>query len=119
MLTQKDAYMIGHEWIDKWNANQLNDYSLLYAENAEEVSSLANRLVHVTNGHLKGKNELIHYWEMIREIYPDYKYILQEVNLYNDDVVVYFTMSALNTNAIAKISVDEQNKIKKTIICHV
>lgn len=119
MLTQSEAYTIGQNWIDKWNETHLTDYCSLYDENAEELSSLANRLIRISNGHIKGKNILFCYWQLLRAIFPDNKYVLQHVNVDNDEVIVFFNMNGLNANAIAKLSLNDAGKIEKIIICHV
>lgn len=39
----------------KWNDSALSDYGLLYADNAVEVSTIANKLIHISHGQVKGK----------------------------------------------------------------
>jgi hypothetical protein len=119
MFTLKDAQFIGEEWIAKWNENRLADYRLLYAENAEEVSTLANRLIQYSNGHLKGLNTMINFWELLRHAFPNNRYELKEVNIHNNHILVYFTMTELKSNAIAKLSLNNQRKIERTCITHV
>ena len=119
MLTLQQAHSIGQNWVEKWNENHLTAYCSLYDENAEELSSLANRLIRISNGHIKGKNILFCYWQLLRAVFPDNKYELKNVHVDNDDVIVYFTMNGLNTNAIAKMSINEQQKIERILICHV
>lgn len=119
MLTLNDARTIGNQWIENWNDSQLTNYCSLYDDNAEEFSSLANRLVKVSHGHLKGKDVLYSYWQLVKAIFPENKYVLKRVNLYGQDVVVYFTMTGLNSDAIARISLNDNFKISKITISHV
>ena len=119
MLTHQEAFEIGHNWIDTWNRNCLTDYSHLYAEDAEEVSSLANRLIMASHGHLKGKKLLMDYWEILRSKLPNHHYALEDIQLYNGHVFVHFHIPALETKAIARIMLNRQNQIEKIRISHV
>ena len=119
MLTLHDAHHISNDWITKWNENHLDNYTSLFVEDAEEFSSLANRILRVSNGRLKGKNTLKVYWALLRNFYPDYHYEMKHVTVYQNDIVVHFTMKAFNTNCITKLSVNQQHKIEKTLLCHV
>lgn len=119
MLTLDEAYNIGQNWIEKWNENHLTNYISMYDDDAEELSSLANRLIRISNGHIKGKNILFCYWQLLRAVFPDNKYVLKDVNLYDDEVVVFFAMDGIKANAIAKLSLNANRKIEKIIICHV
>lgn len=119
MLTQKQAKAIGHAWIDKWNDSALSDYSLLYADNAVEVSTIANKLIHVSHGQVKGKKTLMHYWEALRDRLPDHHYTLESINLYKGYVIVHFHITAINAKAIAKIELNKNQKIERIQISHV
>ncbi len=119
MLTHQVAYDIGMDWIEKWNEPQLSNYCSLHADDAEEISTIANQLVHVSKGRIKGKHSLNNYWELFRQLHPDYQFVLQQIIIYGNYIVVHFTIKESNTKAIAKIILNNKNKIQKTMISHV
>jgi hypothetical protein len=119
MITLEDANKIGQNWIDKWNEPNLTDFCELYEESAEELSSMANRLIRISNGHIKGRHILYCYWQLLRAIFPDNNYELSQVQLHGEDIVVFFKMNGLKTNAVAKLSINHQNKIERILTCHV
>jgi hypothetical protein len=119
MLTQTIAEKIGHDWVEKWNQQQLHEYSLLYEENAEETSTIANRLIQISHGTIRGKDILIPYWQFFRTRFPDYQFKFLHSNIYQDSILIYFTIDALNSPAIAKIDLNEEMKIQRVMISHV
>ncbi len=119
MLTQQAAFTLGRDWIDAWNEKQLTAYCSLYDEDAEEISTLANQLIEVSKGRVKGKEALRNYWELIRQLHPDYGYELLDIKVYDKEIVLHFKMRALNTKAVAKLTLNKKNKIEKTVISHV
>lgn len=62
------------KWIDSFNSKQLDDLLSLYHDNAEHFSPKLKARNPATNGWIKGKEQLRHWWASAFERLPGLRY---------------------------------------------
>lgn len=79
MLSQEQAEKFAHDWIDSWNAHDLDRILRHYSEDIVFVSPFVVKLLGLPTGTIKGKTALKNYFARGLEKYPDLKFQLHEV----------------------------------------
>lgn len=67
------------DWIDAWNAHDLDRVLAHYADDVEFVSPLALRVVPASGGLIRGKANLRAYWARALAAYPQLQFTLHAV----------------------------------------
>jgi hypothetical protein len=71
-----DAQRFTQEWIEAWNAHDLDAVLSHYADDFQMSSPLIVQLAGVASGTLRGKGDVRRYWEAGLERFPDLKFEL-------------------------------------------
>jgi hypothetical protein len=113
------APSMGEQIIDSWNNFSKENHHKIYDENVELVCSLAHRIINETCGHIKGKNSLVSYWEIIRQKYPNSSMKFIHTENYNDSIIIYFSFFPISEKACCIITLNKENKITRLKLSHV
>ncbi len=119
MLSPQIVNQLSQDWIQSWNENSLDKHILMYVDDAEEVSSISSRLIDFTHGRIKGKHTLAIYWTLLKQAFPKMQYSLKRTIHADKHILVYFQIPIWESEAIAKLELNEQFKITKALISHV
>lgn len=119
MLNQEIANRIGQRWVDDWNNLSVADYMKQYSDDVILVSTIALRLIPECNGTLSDKKILLSYWELVRERFPHFKFVVSSISFYENKVVVYYSSIQEGTKAIAILTVNPQGLINRVEVSYV
>lgn len=78
------------QWVDAWNAHDLDAVLSHFADDAEFRSPVAAQLLPETNGVLRGKAEIRAYWSVGLERIPDLRFEVVDVYTGLDTVVINY-----------------------------
>jgi len=90
-MTGDDAWRFGREWVDAWNAHDLDAILSHYADDIEFTSPFVVSLQHGVDATIRGKVALQDYFERALTAYPDLKFELHEVLTGTSCLVLYYT----------------------------
>ena len=85
-----DAKEFAREWVESWNAHDLERILAHYAPQVELTSPVAARLTGNSSGTVCGKVELRAYFQKGLEFFPELRFTLVEVLAGLSSVVLYY-----------------------------
>jgi hypothetical protein len=111
MMTQDQAYELAEDWVKAWNAHDLNQIMVHYAEDVVLISPVAAKLLNGSSGTVIGKAALRSYFQKGLEVYPDLQFELLDVLWGLSSVVLYYinqngtkTGEFMKVNATGKVT---------------
>lgn len=89
-MDRTTAFQFVDEWVEAWNAHDLERVLGHFADDAHFSSPMAASILPDSGGHIRGKEDLRRYWaEGLRRL-PDLHFVLESVYLGVDTVVVNY-----------------------------
>jgi ketosteroid isomerase-like protein len=85
-----DLATLGREWIDAWNARDLERVLALYSDDFEMTSELIQRLGFEASGTLRGKSNVRAYWAKALTLVGDLHFELIDTYVSPDSVAVFY-----------------------------
>jgi ketosteroid isomerase-like protein len=89
-LDKTFAERFAAEWIEAWNAHDLNRVLSHYAENFEMSSPYIVQIAREPSGTLRGKAAVGAYWKKALELVPDLKFELVTVFVGAHSIALYY-----------------------------
>lgn len=99
MLTQQFAQHFAADWIDSWNAHDLQRILAHYTDDFEMSSPLIAQVVNEPTGVLKGKQAIGDYWGKALQRVPDLKFELEGVFVGATSIVLTYNNIARGVKA--------------------
>jgi ketosteroid isomerase-like protein len=90
MLTKDVALRLAEDWIQAWNAHDLDRIMAHYDDDVEWVPPVAVERLGISDGKVKGKAGLRAYFQKGLEAYPALRFTLIEVLVVRQSVVLYY-----------------------------
>jgi len=90
-LTADEARQFAHEWIEAWNAHDLDRILGHYDDAVELTSPTAARLLGLPDGTIRGKASLRAYFQKGLQAYPELRFDLEDVLTGVRSVLLYYT----------------------------
>ena len=90
LLNQAFAERFAAEWIEAWNAHDLNRVLSHYADDFEMSSPYIVEFAGERSGTLRGKAAVGAYWKKALEIVPDLKFELVKVFVGAHSIALYY-----------------------------
>ena len=90
MIDPTWARQFAEDWIDAWNAHDLDRILAHYADDFEMTSPLIVERMNKPSGTLKGKAAIRPYWRIGLNVTPPLKFELIEVLVGIDSVTLYY-----------------------------
>jgi ketosteroid isomerase-like protein len=90
MLDRERAWKLAREWVDAWNAHDLEEILPHYSEDVVLVSPVAVERLGDPSGTVRGKAALREYFAMALRAYPALRFELRDVMWGVDSVVLYY-----------------------------
>ncbi|GAB3552120.1 nuclear transport factor 2 family protein [Spirosoma fluminis] len=115
-MTQQEALRFADEWIEAFNAHDLNAILTHYAEELEFHSPFVQRLKFNASGCITSRHDLERYFRVGLSTYPDLHFTLHTVFIGIDTLVIYYT-SVNNQLASEVFHLNERGKARK-VFCH-
>ena len=85
-----DLAALGREWVEAWNARDLERVLTLYSEDAEMTSDRIPSLGFGASGTVHGKAELRAYWSKALSLIPNLHFKLIDTYVSPDSIVVFY-----------------------------
>jgi ketosteroid isomerase-like protein len=90
MIEEAFATRFAAEWIDAWNAHDLDRVLTHYADDFEMSSPVIVAIAGEPSGMLKGKEQVRAYWSKALELLPDLRFELLTVLVGVASIVLYY-----------------------------
>jgi ketosteroid isomerase-like protein len=90
MITPEWARSFAQEWIEAWNAHDLDRILAHYTEDFEMSSPFIAKFTQEPSGTLKGREQVGAYWRTALERIPDLRFELIEVFTCVDSLTIYY-----------------------------
>lgn len=114
MITDTQSQTFANEWIDSWNAHDLDRILKHYSDNIEFSSPFIIKLFNEPSGKIKSKEKLKPYFEKGLLAYPNLKFELLHV-LKGVNSITLLYRSVNNLLAAEVMILDNQGKISKVL----
>lgn len=89
-MNEVQAHHFAAEWIDAWNAHDLDRVLGHYAEHFEMSSPFIVRIAGEETGRLRGKKAVRAYWAKALELIPELRFDLVEVLVGVESLVIRY-----------------------------
>jgi len=90
MMNEVEAHSFAIEWIEAWNAHDLDRVLAPYADHFEMSSPFISRIAGEPSGRLRGKPAIRAYWAKALEMVPDLRFKLIDVRVGVDSLVIHY-----------------------------
>lgn len=90
MIDTKWAKQFAAEWIDAWNAHDLDRILSHYTHDFEMRSPIIVERMGVSSGSLKGKQSVADYWAPALTASSQLKFVLHDVLVGTDAITLYY-----------------------------
>ena len=91
MLTKVQIDAFAKDWIDSWNAHDLERILSHYTDDVELTSPIAAQRLNRPNGRVVGKEDLRAYFTVGLQAFPDLHFDLHDIMSGVSSVVLYYT----------------------------
>ena len=113
-VTRDEAWRLAEDWVDAWNAHDLDLILAHYEDGIELTSPVAARLLGAADGKVVGKEELRAYFQRGLAAYPELRFNLEDVLWGLNSVVLYYTNQ--NGNRTAELmEISAAGKVAKVV----
>jgi hypothetical protein len=116
MIDKAKAEQTAMEWVDAWNAHDIDAIMHHYADDVDFYSPLIVAVLGDPSGHIKGKDNLKAYFLKGLAAYPDLHFSLHSILQSPQSVAIHYT-SVNNWNAIEVMVLNEAGKVQ-TVYAH-
>ncbi|MCX6647937.1 MAG: nuclear transport factor 2 family protein [Candidatus Bathyarchaeota archaeon] len=103
------------DWIDAWNAHDLNLILSHYSDDFEMASPRIAQVMNEPTGKLKGKNNVRKYWEKSLTQSPDLRFELLEVLIGADSLVIYYHNVTRDKKAAEVFIFNQDGQVAKSM----
>ena len=110
MIDAKWAKEFAQDWIDSWNAHDINRIFSHYTDDFEMRSPLIAERMGIASGVLKGKAAVRPYWERGLAATPPLKFVLHDVLVGTESVALYYYNVTRGRMVTEVITFNEQRK---------
>jgi ketosteroid isomerase-like protein len=90
MISKEAAQRIAQDWIDAWNAHDLDRIMAHYAEDIDFWSPLIVKLMGIASGKIEGKAQLRAYFAQGLEMQPSIHFTLVKLFVGVESIVLHF-----------------------------
>ncbi len=114
MITKDFAVHFADDWIDVWNAHDLERILAHYTDDFEMTSPVIASRMGVASGTLKGKEKVGEYWSKGLAAFPGLKFTPRAVTFSLNSVALFYE-SSIHGQAIEWFSFDAAGLVVKAI----
>jgi hypothetical protein len=118
-ITLEQAHLISEKWVEYWNNDTVEKYLTLYDDDATLVSNVALRLMPESFGRITGKPQMFEYWSLVRLNFPQFKFRINRIEIYENKIIAYYESIIDHSKAIAILSINDDLLIKKVEVSYV
>jgi len=111
MIDAKWAKEFAQEWIDAWNAHDMDRILSHYIDDFEMRSPLIVERMGIASGVLKGKTAVRPYWEGALAASPLLKFVLHDVLVGTNAIALYYHSVTKGGMVIEHLTFNEQHQV--------
>lgn len=115
-MTKVFAAAFAKQWVDAWNAHDLEKILSYYSEDFAIESPMAVKLCPDSNGTVIGKDEVRKYWTVGLEKTPNLRFELLEVLVGVNSLALYLFNTVSNKKSIEVMSFNSEEKVCRAIV---
>src|SRR5258708_6336571 len=117
MITAEFATHFAKDWIESWNAHDMERILTHYTDDFEMTTAYIVTLMAVPSGTLKGKEKIRDYWTKALGRRPQLKFNLQKVTYGVDTLALHFD-SETGRNSVEWFFFTPDGKVSKSMAHH-
>jgi SnoaL-like domain len=117
MITAEFATHFAKDWIESWNAHDLERILTHYTDDFEMTTPLIVTVMNVPSGTLQGKAQIRDYWQKGLARRPHLKFNLQKVTYGVDTLAIHFD-SETGRNSVEWFFFNNEGKVQKSLAHH-
>lgn len=118
MLERHWAEALAREWIEAWNAHDLDRILSHYADDFEMASPLIVQRLGIASGKLKGKDAVRDYWAKGLAATPNLRFRLLDVAVGVNALAIIYESVTLGRVVVERIEFDEDGRGVKAEALH-
>ena len=118
MISKTFAQKFAEDWVDSWNAHDLDRILSHYADDFEIASPLALKRFPESKGVLKGKAAISKYWGLGLQLNPNLTFEIIEVLVGVNSLSIYYRSITAEKNVMELFIFGAEGKVVKTIVCY-
>jgi len=111
MIDAKWAEEFAKEWIDSWNAHDINRILSHYADDFEMRSPIIVERMGIASGVLKGKEAVRPYWEPGLTASPPLKFVLHDVLVGLNAIALYYYNVRRGRMVVELLTFNDQRQV--------
>lgn len=117
-MTTQSALAYAVEWVDAWNAHDLEKIFSSYSEDFTIESPLAKKLYAQSGRTIIGKSEVRQFWTLSLEKSPHVEFELLAVLVGVNSLALHLFNTSSNSKSMEIMSFNEEGKVCKSIVCY-
>ena len=118
MITKEFAASFARDWVDTWNAHDLEKILSHYSEDFIIETPMAAKLYAQSHGVVVGKNEVRKYWIIGLEKSPNLKFEILDVLVGVNTLGIYLFNTSSNKKSVELMSFNRKMKVNKAIVIY-
>lgn len=118
MIERDWADAFAKEWIDAWNAHDLERIFSHYREDFEMISPLIMTRLNVRNGRLKGKDVIRQYWSQGLGMTPNLRFELRNILIGVNSVAIMYRNVTAKRTVVEYLEFDENRQVVRAEALH-
>ena len=117
-MTKEFATAFARDWIDAWNAHDIEKILAHYSEDFMIETPMALKLYTQSHGTVVGKSDVRKYWTMGLERNPNLKFELLDLLIGVNSIGLYLFNTSSNKKSVELMSFNNENKVNKAIVTY-
>ena len=117
-MTKEFATVFAKDWIEVWNAHDIEKILSHYSEDFTIETPMAIKLYPQSQGIVVGKSEVRKYWTIGLERSPNLKFELLDLLVGVNSVGLYLFNTSSNKKSVELMSFNNENKVNKAIVTY-
>ncbi len=117
-MTKDFAIAFAKDWIQDWNAHNLDKILSHYSEDFSIETPMAIKLYPQSLGIVAGKSEVRKYWTIGLESNPNLKFELLDLLIGVNSISLYLFNASSNKKSVELMSFNNNNKVNKAIVTY-
>lgn len=117
-LTKEFAIAFARDWIEAWNAHDIEKILSHYSEDFTIETPMAIKLYPQSQGIVIGKSEVRKYWTIGLERNPNLKFELIDLLIGVNSIGLHLFNTSSNKKSVELMSFNIDNKVDKAIVTY-
>lgn len=117
-MTKEFAAGFAKDWVDAWNAHDLEKILSHYSEDFTIETPMAAKLYPQSHGIVAGKSEVRKYWTIGLEKSPNLRFELLDVLVGVNSLGLFLFNTSSNKKSVELVSFNNEMKVNKAIVIY-